>query len=432
MATIKWDTVPVPGEAGHNAMVSIAETQATGETAMMQSVENPVLASERAWDFSGSSADLFAEPTANPFEGALSAAMTSETTRPTGRKAQAAIMIGKLASIGLKSQDRVVASNSEAATQTDDWGFEAPAPGTQLRRESGDDIDYYTNLPQGIFPFEKTQPGEEPKHPSSRNFLPNALDSVPAGEFFIARPTNLNPQVADERFDRKLVITDAPDGKRINRIFDGGLIKNIGKTEALMTALGNEFEVSVLDEGLESEEVRYGDLLAVPTPETASRKAAELGVNIKYFPDQSIIAGKDYLQTFKDEQYPVSTQSAEYFEHDTRDDHLTAMVLGAEPLKAGLSESAKLALEQGTTEKEWNDWAAGIDDFTAYLRGTVSPTYNTHNELIPYGFDTLLSSGKPIGLDAAVVTKIYDTARENAAKWGMVLNPEPVSLRKAN
>lgn len=303
-----------------------------------------------------------------------------------------------------------------------DFSFEEAVNGTRdLRTETVDGISFRTNLPEGVWPFEPTQPGKDPTHPIHRPLLPSAIDSLPAGEFHIA-----NPDIESAAFDRRIIITEEPDGKRINRIGSRSLVKNAGNSEALMTALGNQFEKRVLDQGLGTEVLKYGELKAMPTPETTRKKAAELGVDIQYFPDQGLINGKDYLDSFAHEKFPISTASAEYYTHDTRDDHLTAMVIGAEPLKIALRDSAQRALALGM---DADKWAGDVDDFTAYLRGTVSPTYNS--QIMGYGPETLLSVGERIGIGTEKVEGILETARANAQKFGMELNqyvPKPVSL----
>jgi hypothetical protein len=312
--------------------------------------------------------------------------------------------MGQLATAG----EVEVQAHGEQATFA---GPSTEAHAEKFVEKTVDGFTFKTNLPEGVWPFEPTKTGETPKHPYSRSILPSVVDSLPVGDFRVSHPDGY------EDYDRKVIVTEDADGKYINRVGDMGLIKNYGHTEGLVTALGFKFDRSGYIPQPE----------AVPSPATLQKNAAELGVDIKFFADQKLIAGKDYLETFVEDKFPISTASAEYYLHDSRDDHLTAVVLGGEPLKKALHDSAQQALETGL---DADVRAAGIDDFTAYLRGTVSPTMNNHNELNPYGFNTLLASGKSIGLDETAVRGIYDAARENASKWGMKLNPEPVSLQK--
>lgn len=273
-----------------------------------------------------------------------------------------------------------------------------------------DGIAFKTDLPEGVWPFEPTEPGTEPVHPARRSILPSAIDTMPVGAFQIG-----NPDTSDPRYARKVTITEDVDGKYINQIADMGLIKNIGGTEGMMTALGYKFDKS-----------GYGTQVnAAPSPATIQKNAAKLGVEIQFFDDQKLIDGKSYLEAFVDGKFPVSTASAEYYLHDTRDDHLTAMVIGGTPLKNALRDAAKQALESGA---DTNAVAKEVDDYTAYLRGAVSPTHNNLDH--PYSDYEVRTIGERIGISAQKTAEIFATARANAQQWGMELNPVPVSLQK--
>jgi hypothetical protein len=355
------------------------------------------------------------QPGQNPAEFAAwqDLAVSAELAQTVQVSPEQVQALGQAAVAHVEQVDSAISSREQA------WGDgfssqEAGKPTGSFRTEMVDDISFQTDLPEGVWPFEPTEPGETPQHPFSRPILPSALDSMPVGEFQIG-----NPQTQDATYNRRITITEDTDGKYINAIGDNGLISNKGKTQQVMEALGYKFGDSFYMTRVE----------ALPTPNTIQKKAAELGVDIQFFPDQKLIEGTSYLEAFAAEKYPVSTASTEYYLHDTRDDHITAMVIGGEPLKAALRDSAKQALEAGL---DANERAGDIDDFTAYLRGTVSPTLNNLNR--PYGEDTLLSVGQRAGLSAEKVHQIVDTARANAQKFGMELNQpatKPVSLRKA-
>lgn len=276
---------------------------------------------------------------------------------------------------------------------------------TEYRGIRTEIIDGHTvemDLPPGILPSEPTPPGEHPSHPFYRPLLPSALEELPAGSYTVQKPTS--PNVRD--FDRYINVTEDPEGKRINYIADG-LHMNLGRNNNLMTKLGYTFE-----RGLNGIEVG-----SVPLPSLLQRRAAELGVDVQFFPDQKVIDSPSYLDAFAKGAYPVSTASAEYYTHDTQDDHLTAMVLGGEPLKTALQEAAIEALSSDTN---LDNIAGGFDQFTAYLRGTVSPTYNMMQ--LPYGRNTMHVAGERIGLTPEKVDEILATAQNNALAFGMEVN----------
>lgn len=305
-----------------------------------------------------------------------------------------------------------VAHSELAPVSTEEFNF-APSQkeNIHLTTKMVDGISFQTDLPEGAWPFEPTEHGETPAHPARRAILPSAIDSMPVGEFHIA-----NPDTPDMTYARKITITEDAGGKYINQIADMGLIKNAGNTEGLMTALGYKFDHYAYGSSVE----------AAPSPATIQKNAAKLNVNIQFFDDQTLIDGKSYLEAFVDGKFPVSTASAEYYLHDTRDDHLTAMVIGGEPLKNALRDAAKHALETGANTDEV---AKEIDDYTAYLRGAVSPTHNNLDH--PYSDYEVRTIGERIGIDGQTTGAVLATARANAEQWGMKLNPVPVSLQKA-
>lgn len=253
-----------------------------------------------------------------------------------------------------------------------------------------------TNLPPDNIPLVS----DTSKHPYDRSLRPSALDDLPVGSYRINHPSS-----PDEDFARKIILTEDEHGKYVNFV-STGLFENLGSSLRLMEMLGYKFP-------------RDSSELQVPTPETLRARAAELGVDITLLPDEDHIDNVTYLQVFAAGSYPVATGDAEYYTHDTQDDHLTAVVLGAEPLRDALQGAAQFALEKDTDHQ--NRYAAGIDHFTAYLRGVVSPTYNSMP--YPYTEKTLRTAGQEIGLTDEDVTDILETARANARSYGMELRP---------
>lgn len=330
------------------------------------------------------------------------------------QKVKLATGIGKLAALGKPVQNE----NTYSPVSTKG---ELPVQ-TNLHIEILEGIEYVTNLPEGISVFEPTAEGSVVLHPSRRSLLPSAIDAVPAGEYIVKMPESTDGVGSVFDRDKIIVITDSLDGKRINRIHNNDLIKNAGRTETLMTALGAKFEETILDEGTEYETKVYGALKAIPTPNTLRAKAAELGVDIKFIPDQGLIDSKTYLRTFAESKFPVSSASAEYYAHDTSDDHLTAMVLGAEPLKVALRDAAGVALKRNDN---LNDMASGVDIFTALLRETLADTYNGSGVRVTPS--NLRACGEYIGLADETVDEILKTAQANARKYGIEVREFPES-----
>jgi hypothetical protein len=250
-----------------------------------------------------------------------------------------------------------------------------------------------TNIPEGLDIFDKSSKTD---HPHRSSLLPSAIETLPTGEYAIGLPDSDEPA-----FDRKITIIEDETGRYIEGM-QTGLVENIGSNRQLMQALGYKFQ-----QGFNSANM-------APMPETLKAHAAKLGVDVVFFDDQGLIASDGYLGAFSRGEYPVATGNAEYYAHDTQDDHITAMVLGGEPLKRALAHVASEALATG---EDLDNYADAIDRFTAYLRGSVAPTYNQ----MPMAYDrnTLQFIGQGIGMSEVEVDEIIGTARENAESFGM-------------
>lgn len=255
-----------------------------------------------------------------------------------------------------------------------------------------DGVAARTNLPEDIAVFEGSSAGEQPY---SRRLLPSAMDSLPVGNYAIG-----SPDATDPFFDRNIVVTQDAEGKYIEGMYQG-LTANTGNSQALLAKLGYKYENA------------YGAAKSVPTPETVAHHAAKLGVDVRCFPDQGLIDSNDYLKTFSEGKYPISTGDAAYYAHDIQDDHITAMVLGGEQLKDALKHVAAEALSQG---EDLDNFAAGIDQFTADVRGAVAPTENDRGK----DYDKhVLFVGRGLGLSDDKISEIIEAARLRGREFGM-------------
>ncbi len=335
------------------------------------------------------------------------------------QKVKLATGIGRLASIGRSDNAPHAARTSEQLWPDRSWEYKAPEI-VELYKSQVEGIEYFSNLPEGMFPFMPIEENSILSHPAEQPLLPSAIDALPAGKYYVAQASSRTPGTADTNFDRKIIVTDEPDGKRINEINKYTLIKNSGKSEALMTALGYQFEERVLDAGLPSQVTRYGELKAVPTPETLRQKAADLGVIVRFIPDQGIIDNRTYLKAFADETFPISTADALNYGHDTQDDHITAMVLGGLPLRSALRSAAISALKRN----DLDDVVAGIDTFTSLLRETVAQTNNKTSNISGTP-EILRQYGRYIDVPSSTVDEILETAQKNARKYGMDVTEYP-------
>jgi hypothetical protein len=280
---------------------------------------------------------------------------------------------------------------------------------------------YTTDLPAGLDVFEEP-PDTYGLTPKNATLRPKVLDDIPVGEFSVTgsyEDTDDNFQKVMQPVTRPIAAYETPKGKVITRE-SFGQSSDPGDTWALqpgtaelMTDLG--YVVDSLDGN--------PTITAVPTPDTVQRSAAALGVDIKFFPNEGIIPGRDYLQAFADGKYPVSTGSASYYKHDIGDDHLTALAIGGEPLKSALISAATAALEKDDAAV---DAAANyVDKMTAILRTVVAP----HTRIADEHFGTekgrasFHDKAADLGISPEVADEIIATAQENGRKYNMHVQP---------
>lgn len=278
--------------------------------------------------------------------------------------------------------------------------------------------EYRTNLPVGLDIFEVSS--TQLDRLDDATFDPTKLDAIPIGQFSVSgteeqldewfkpKPVTVSRPVAVRETDKGKVIDLESFGAEASRwrIEPG--------TSELMTALG--YVVAKNGGG-------YDTIAAVPTPETVKKAAAEQGVEIEFFPEHGYIPGSKYLTAFKEGKYPASSGKSVQYKHDIEDDHLTAMVLGGEPLKEALSTAATAALETND-DSTINTISQSIDTFTATLRAVIA----SHSQLLgeAYGKEsgrqTLEECGEDCGIAPEVTAQILATAQAKAHTLNMPVN----------
>ncbi len=258
---------------------------------------------------------------------------------------------------------------------------------------------YETDLPEGVNPFSE-----------DGHIDPKKMDELAAGNFTLISKGG-ESDLYDSGPDRKISVRKTDAGKVIgNGAFQYYWEIGPGKTGRLMESLG--FEVN------DSTENDF--VTGVPTPETLVKVSAQHGVAIELIRgDEHYVDGPTYLGAFKAGKYPVSLGTESAYRHDTEDDHITAMVLGKEPLRDALAEAADKAL--GSGDRKRIDMAAqDIDTFTATLRSIVSPgillgeAYGRQS-----GRRTLLQYGERLGISEDTVSTILSTAQATARELGI-------------
>lgn len=280
-----------------------------------------------------------------------------------------------------------------------------PIDGISRPFELGDQT-YQTNLPPEITMYTQEYADQDLE---DAGLSPSELDSLPAGTYHtsgIKEVVDLDEGgVKQEPVVRKLEIVDTDAGKAVTvESFSSNSWHLQPGTEKLMTALGYEI----------SQQAGHTEIAAAPTPRTVEGAAAKLGVEIAFFPQHGFIPSKDYLGAFKDGKFPVALGQEANYKHDIEDDHLTALVLGGQPLQKALSEAARHALS--ADEATMNNTTRGIDEYTATLRAVIAP----HFELTGAAFGaeagrhTLYDLGEQFGIPANVSEAVLATAQQNA------------------
>ncbi len=267
--------------------------------------------------------------------------------------------------------------------------------------------DYETNLPADVNIFDSTD-----SRMPWESINPGKLDDLPEGEYFIkgTNPANGDP------VDKSMEIVLNNDGKYLptgyGRQF-GNLNPSLSfgtGTEPLLALVGFAF-------------TEQGTL--VPTPITVQRHLKDAGVEAELFADTGVIPPEDYVRSFRDGKYPISTGEEAYYAHDISDDHVTGVVLGGELLRDSLSKTLELVFSEDgrlqISKEELGALAEGIDRFTQTLRAVTTSSTVTLGE--GYGKEkgrqTLLNKGATIGFDSDTVSQILEASQKRALDLGL-------------
>jgi hypothetical protein len=283
------------------------------------------------------------------------------------------------------------------------------------------EMELSTNLPEGLNVFVATGNGTRL---NAFTLDPTKLDEIPVGDFEVTGTEEwVDVMNGSEKnttpVSRPIGAVETEFGKAIKTESFGESIydwKSLNDTAGLMTALGYVVEKS---DGSRGDFDINADVVAIPTPESVKKAASKLGVDIELFPDHAYIPGRQYLSTFSAGKYPVATGEEALYRHDIEDDHLTAVVLGGAPLKAGLKAAAEAALATNNDDNI-DTVSQSVDTFTATLRGVVaSSSFQGSGYGKEEGRATLLQAGERCGMKPDLVENILKTAQTNAAQFGM-------------
>jgi len=272
---------------------------------------------------------------------------------------------------------------------------------------------YTTDLPAGLDIFDD-QPLTGSATIATASLRPSVFDDIPLGMFSVTGtiPTeDENCQPIQKAITRPIETYQTAKGKVITAESYGGYLEWTMQqdTGELMTALGYDIELAG----------GRKRIAAFPAPETVKRSAAALGVDIKFFAGGGSIPGRPYVKAFAGRQYAASIGNAMYYKHDIEDDHLTAMVLGGEPLKAALQTTAVAAAEQDDATVD--AVALGIDRLTAALRGivTIGSGFDGDEHGVEKGRAFFQGKAANLGISAEVANEIIATAQANARTYHM-------------
>ncbi len=254
---------------------------------------------------------------------------------------------------------------------------------------------------EGHFPPEINLFGADPER-GRPVLIPSALDSLTPGTYGLVAKR----EGGDDEF-----VSYSPPRVVELRESGSGLVTGVEAFKDRYWYLGPGMSEVMAGLGyiIENEQI-----VGVPSPSTLKAAAKRLGVDVALLDGVGDIKAPLYLGAFAEGKYPVATGNESDYKHDIEDDHLTVMVLGAEPLREALQDVARNALTAG------GEFARavtkGIDTFTATLRAVIS----THRDLLgeAYGKEegrrTYLETAKDIGIDEATAEGILRTAQENA------------------
>ena len=266
--------------------------------------------------------------------------------------------------------------------------------------------EYESNLPEGTTPLENSG---LPFERSSLNF--DAINELPVGDYWLKRTVQDTddlgrPSNRTREEKREISILDGDKGPVVAKESLPGMWQLIDESAELMRLLGYELKG---DKGAE-------EIVGIPTPDTVKNAVALLGIDIEFHSDQVYIPGSEYVKAYAEGKYPVSTR---HYQHDIEDDHLTAMVLGGEPLREALMLAAQTALQKGGESAD--DAAINIDTFTAVLRSVVTTAAPLLGEAFgsESGRRTLMTAGEQLGLAPEITESILAQAQQTAATIGM-------------
>ena len=270
--------------------------------------------------------------------------------------------------------------------------------------------EYSTNLPAGVDVIFLP----EGRDLEDSTIVPSGTDSLEPGRYLIHGMDSSGDFFSggQNESERSIEILEGSHGKTISRVSFSRYARFLLSEDAeqLMQSVG--FDVA--------EKNGSKVIAGVPTPETVKAACKLAGVEIKLLPEFANIPARVYVQAFADGQYPVATGDEGDYAHDIEDDHITAMVLGGEPLKKALAKAAQEALASGNDEAI-KKITYQIDNFTATLRGVVSDCVNLLGEAYgqEMGWMILSKSGKELGLDDETILTILKEAQGNGQKLGL-------------
>jgi len=261
-----------------------------------------------------------------------------------------------------------------------------------------------TNLPEGIDLL-----STESSSPLDIN--PSALDELPLGETYFTRDieqSNEFGEVSIVQDKRVLNITEGKKGRVFGPVIETGSVSETGSfPPALIEALGYEKD-------------EYGTVLAAPTPITLKASAAELGVDVEFFPEYEEIPSKDYLGAYAEGKYPISTKHRPLYLHDIGDAHLTSAIVGGEELKSLLQKAAAEALASGD-EEVMKTAAQFIDGFTGTLRAVALYPLSQSQEA--FGNDSakgsLYSDASKAGISKEDCDRLLQSCKKRAEELGI-------------
>lgn len=255
---------------------------------------------------------------------------------------------------------------------------------------------YETDLPTYVNPF-----NSDATDITTDMLNPRDLDLLAPGSYTIsfAGEDQVKPYVVA----RSIIISEGPQGLVVDR-------------ETFNPAFGDDSQLgwTLLPDGIQimqslgyaiGEDELGCYISGIPTPQTFQRAAAKQGIEIEFF-DQKEIRSPDYLLAFSQGNYPVSYA---YYDHDISDDHITALVLGGEPIMRSLKRIAGEGLNR---DREFQDsLTAGIDTYTMVYRAAISTGLNTIMAQDKTAQEWVHQVGQEIGLTVDEINAILAAGR---------------------